>query len=82
MAQTTNLQAPESDNIDAGPFEATSDLRYDSSSESAWPYVDTYTSQPVSGPTIDAEQPQPGEIGDGSNKPLDSSGKLRADCER
>ncbi|KAF5531348.1 hypothetical protein FNAPI_13289 [Fusarium napiforme] len=55
--QTTKAQAPESDDIDAGPVEATSDLRYDSSSESARPHVETSTSQPVPGPTIDAEQP-------------------------
>ncbi|KAF5666993.1 hypothetical protein FDENT_12192 [Fusarium denticulatum] len=72
--QPANTQMPESDDTDAGPVEVTSDLRYDSSSESARPHVEISTSQPVPGPTINAEQPQPGEIGDGSDKPLDSSG--------
>ncbi|KAF5709514.1 hypothetical protein FMUND_10002 [Fusarium mundagurra] len=75
--QPTNTQAPESDDIDAGPVEATSDLRHDSSSESARPPAETCTSQPVPDPTIDAEQPQPGEIGKSSSKPLDSGRNLR-----
>ncbi|KAG5811535.1 hypothetical protein H9Q74_004648 [Fusarium xylarioides] len=64
------MRAPESDDIDTGPVEATSGFRYDSSSESAQPPAETSTSQPVPDPTTDAEQPQPGEIGDSSDKPL------------
>ncbi|KAF5688022.1 hypothetical protein FCIRC_2093 [Fusarium circinatum] len=72
VSQPVNTQAPESDDIDAGPVEATSDLRYDTSSESARPPVKTTASQPVTDPRTDAEQPQPGEIKNRSGKPLDS----------
>ncbi|KAF5966306.1 hypothetical protein FBULB1_11717 [Fusarium bulbicola] len=71
-SQPVNMQAPESDDIDAGPVEATSDLRYDTSSESARPPVETTAFEPVTDPRTDAEQPQPGEIKNRSGKPLDS----------
>lgn len=66
-----------SDDIDAGPVEATSGLRYDSISESARPPVETTTPKPVPDATTDAEQHQPGEIRDSSGKPFHRGGVSR-----
>ncbi|SCN71839.1 uncharacterized protein FFMR_03972 [Fusarium fujikuroi] len=75
--QPTKTQAPVSDDIDAGPVEATSGFRYDSSSESARPTVETTTSQPVPDATTDAEQPQPDEMRDNSGKLFHCGGVSR-----
>ncbi|SCO02727.1 uncharacterized protein FFB20_11684 [Fusarium fujikuroi] len=75
--QPTKTQAPVSDDIDASPVEATSGFRYDSSSESARPTVETTTSQPVPDATTDAEQPQPDEMRDNSGKLFHCGGVSR-----
>ncbi|KLO85624.1 uncharacterized protein LW93_14239 [Fusarium fujikuroi] len=75
--QPTKTQAPVSDDIDAGPVEATSGFRYDSSSESARPTVETTTFQPVPDATTDAEQPQPDEMRDNSGKLFHCGGVSR-----